>query len=196
MKVKSTGLGRTQLTAHIDGFFIKEDGSSAVMVIESTEPVHWHIECDMGGKDLRHFAGFVLKPRVLYSLVRLLVTGGEAKGFSMEKEGGKRAAKKRAPAAAPAASSPASASGNGRAKATAADLAATAAEGNGGAPAAEAIEAAEPVTASAAPPPMRLEALRSSRLEDEDETRAARDERRAERRRAREVHAAEQVTVS
>jgi hypothetical protein len=177
MKVKSTGLGRTQLTAHIEGFFIKDDGSSAVMVIESTEPVHWHIECDMGGRDLRHFAGFVLKPRVLFSLVRLLITGGEAKGFVMEKEGGKRAAKKRTAAAS---STPAA--GNGSA--------AVVGETNGkGADFVVTAAVAEAESVSAPPPLVRLEALRGSRGSEDDDARSEREQRRAERRQAREEHA-------
>ncbi|MHB8870244.1 MAG: hypothetical protein ACYC6T_15750 [Thermoleophilia bacterium] len=96
MKVKSTGLGKTQLTAHFDGFTAKEGGEpSAVLIITSTEPVHWHIECDLGGSDLRQFAGQVLRPSMIWHLVKLLARGGEARGFVMEKEGGRRSRKER-----------------------------------------------------------------------------------------------------
>jgi|GEM_PF-1993054 len=96
MKVKSTGLGKTQLQCHFDGFSKKENGEqSVVMVITSTEPVHWHIEADLGGKDLRQMAGQMLKPAVIWHLVKLLVSGSEAKGFVMEKEGGRRSSRER-----------------------------------------------------------------------------------------------------
>ena len=96
MKVKSTGLGKTQLTAHFDGFSAKEGGeASAVLVITSTEPVHWHIECDLGGNDLRRFAAQVLRPGMIVHLLKLLVRGGEARGFVMENEGGRRSRRER-----------------------------------------------------------------------------------------------------
>ena len=96
MKVKSTGLGKTQLQCHFDGFNPKEGGEqSVVMVITSTEPVHWHIEADLGGKDLRQMAGQMLKPRIIWHLIKLLASGSEAKGFVMEKEGGRRSTRER-----------------------------------------------------------------------------------------------------
>ena len=96
MKVKSTGLGKTQLQCHFDGFSPKEGGEqSVVMIITSTEPVHWHIEADLGGKDLRQMAGQMLKPATIWHLVKLLITGSEAKGFVMEKEGGRRSTRDR-----------------------------------------------------------------------------------------------------
>jgi hypothetical protein len=97
MKVKSTGLGKTQLQCHFDGFTKKENGEqSVVMVITSTEPVHWHIEADLGGKDLRQMAGQMLKPATIWHLLKLLVAGSEARGFVMEKEGGRRSSRERA----------------------------------------------------------------------------------------------------
>jgi hypothetical protein len=96
MKVKSTGLGKTQLQCHFDGFAKKENGEpSVVMVITSTEPVHWHIEADLGGRDLRQMAGQMLKPATVWHLLKLLVLGSEAKGFVMEKDGGRRSTRDR-----------------------------------------------------------------------------------------------------
>ena len=96
MKVKSTGLGKTQLQCHFDGFSPKENGEpSVVMIITSTEPVHWHIEADLGGKDLRQMAGQMLKPATIWHLLKLLVLGSEAKGFVMEKDGGRRSTRDR-----------------------------------------------------------------------------------------------------
>lgn len=190
MKVKSTGLGKTQLTAHVEGFYVKEDGSSAVMVIESTQPVHWHIECDMGGIDLRHFAGFVLRPRVLFNLLKLLVQGGEAKGFVMEKEGG-RTGRKAERAAKPAAAGTASATVvSGAAPAPAAtDLEA----GAGPRAAGPASEPARAAAITGPPARIRLEDLRSANGHGSGE-RSDREERRAERRRQRQQAAEERVT--
>jgi hypothetical protein len=96
MKVKSTGLGKTQLQCHFDGFAKKENGEpSVVMVITSTEPVHWHIEADLGGRDLRQMAGQMLKPAIVWHLLKLLAMGSEAKGFVMEKDGGRRSTRDR-----------------------------------------------------------------------------------------------------
>lgn len=97
MKVKSTGLGRTLLQCHPDGFRKKGDGDtqSLVMVITSTEPVHWHIECDLGGKDIRQMAAQMLKPAILWQLIKLLISGSEAKGFDMGQEGGRRSSRER-----------------------------------------------------------------------------------------------------
>lgn len=95
MRVKSTGLGKTQLTANFDGFQPKEGGeSSAVLIITSTEPVHWHIECDLGGKDLRQFAGQALRPGMVWHLLKLLVRGGEPSGFVIEEKEGRKGRKK------------------------------------------------------------------------------------------------------
>ena len=97
MKVKSTGLGRTLLQCHPDGFRRKGDGDtqSLVMVITSTEPVHWHIECDLGGKDIRQMAAQMLKPAIVWQLIKLLISGSEAKGFDMGQEGGRRSSRER-----------------------------------------------------------------------------------------------------
>jgi hypothetical protein len=97
MKVKSTGLGRTLLQCHPDGFRKKGDGDtqSLVMVITSTEPVHWHIECDLGGKDIRQMAAQMLKPAIVWQLIKLLISGSEAKGFDMGQEGGRRSSRER-----------------------------------------------------------------------------------------------------
>lgn len=182
MKVKSTGLGKTQLTAHFDGFTAKEGGEpSAVLIITSTEPVHWHIECDLGGSDLRQFAGQVLRPSMIWHLVKLLARGGEARGFVMEKEGGRRSRKERV--SRTAAVEPAVV-----AAAPAVNIAA--------APAAPAVPA-EPVAAAAvsAARPTPAERPMKDPASSDSTDREERERRRAERRQQREEAAQQYVTA-
>jgi hypothetical protein len=182
MKVKSTGLGKTQLQCHFDGFSPKENGEpSVVMVITSTEPVHWHIEADLGGKDLRQMAGQMLKPATIWHLLKLMVLGSEAKGFVMEKDGGRRSTRDRvqrdtvqrdlsatapAPAAAPA-------------------TAATAADQPAAAP--PAPVKSTPAAPSATPAPQAAQA-ESGELSD-------REKRRAELRKQREEAAKQYAAI-
>lgn len=172
MKVKSTGLGKTQLQCHFDGFHPKEGGEeSVVMIITSTAPVHWHIEADLGGKDLRQMAGQMLKPATIWHLLKLLVTGSEAKGFVMEKEGGRRSTRERVvrSASAPVTATPAASQET------------------------VAVAATSAPTPVSAPRPARRETGRP--VADGDEARREREERRAERRKAREERASEYATV-
>ncbi len=174
MKVKSTGLGKTQLQCHFDGFHPKEDGEeSVVMIITSTAPVHWHIEADLGGKDLRQMAGQMLKPATVWHLLKLLVKGSEAKGFVMEKDGGRRSTRERVVRSAPTL------------------VTATPAVSEG--TAAVAATPAPSPPAAAAPRPARREVSRPAA--DGDEARREREARRAERRKAREERAEEYATA-
>jgi hypothetical protein len=191
VKVKSTGLGKTQLTAHFDGFTAKEGGeASAVLIITSTEPVHWHIECDLGGNDLRSFAGQVLRPGMIWHLIKLLARGGEARGFVMEKEGGRRSRKERVtrtakqePTAAPAVETTIAAPAAATESVAAALTPAVATEDG-------TITAAVPVRPTQATPPAR-EGDQSDGSGDREE----RERRRAERRRQREEAAQQYATA-
>lgn len=193
MKVKSTGLGKTQLQCHFDGFSKKENGDqSVVMVITSTEPVHWHIEADLGGKDLRQMAGQMLKPAIIWHLIKLLVSGSEAKGFVMEKDGGRRSSRERVsrePVArgsavrtagvAAAEASPAVAPAVAIAEPPLGVVAALAAISSGGAPAA----------------PERSVRPAAGRAAKDESDLNAREQRRAELRRRREETAKQYATA-
>ncbi len=184
MKVKSTGLGRTLLQCHPDGFRRKGDGDtqSLVMVITSTEPVHWHIECDLGGKDIRQMAAQMLKPAIVWQLIKLLISGSEAKGFDMGQEGGRRSSRERVSrdpggraavlAAGEAGATPAAA---GPALAANATLPATgpAASGNG-----------TPSNGTKQAPPSARQA--PARIETDESDLTARARRREQQRRQRE----------
>lgn len=190
MKVKSTGLGKTQLTAHFDGFTAKEGGGpSAVLIITSTEPVHWHIECDLGGSDLRQFAGQVLRPGMIWHLVKLLARGGEAGGFVMENEGGRRSKRERV-------TRDVAAGGSSQTEAASASVSATEA-----APATPvAAETAPPTTPTgptttpAAAQPTRVHASAKTNGDGAAE-REQREQQRADRRRQREEAAHEHATA-
>jgi hypothetical protein len=71
MKVNSTGLGSTTLTAHISGLLPGDEPGVLVMKIESTQPVHWYITCRMEPKDIRTAIKMVLKPTAVGRIVRM-----------------------------------------------------------------------------------------------------------------------------
>jgi energy-coupling factor transporter ATP-binding protein EcfA2 len=71
MKVNSTGLGKTTLTAHISGLAPGDEPGLLVMKIESTEPVHWYITCRMEPADIRAAMKMVLKPAALIRIMRM-----------------------------------------------------------------------------------------------------------------------------
>lgn len=80
MKVNSTGLGSTTLTAHIAGLLPAEEPGLLLMKIESTEPVHWYITCRMEPKDVRTAMKMVLRPAAAWRIVKMAlgVSGGGA----------------------------------------------------------------------------------------------------------------------
>jgi hypothetical protein len=77
MKVRSTGLGKTELTAHVSEFSGNlENAQQLIMKIEATEPVHWYITAFLTGKDLRQILLMVLKkPGVIFKAIWLLLRG-------------------------------------------------------------------------------------------------------------------------
>lgn len=77
MKVKSTGLGKTTLTAEFTKLAPNGDPNSMLLAIESKAPVHWHITVTMGGEDLRQVVGMMMKPSVLFSLISMLIKGNK-----------------------------------------------------------------------------------------------------------------------
>jgi hypothetical protein len=77
MKMRSTGLGKTELTAHATDLLIDpENASRLCMKIESTEPVHWYITAFLEGKDMRQMVWMVLrKPVFLFKAFILFLKG-------------------------------------------------------------------------------------------------------------------------
>lgn len=86
MKVNSTGLGKTTLIADFEDFqteateetaaqFGNKDGDYLVLAVAAFEPVHWSIRITMDGQDLRKFLGKILKPKVAFRMLSLLIRG-------------------------------------------------------------------------------------------------------------------------
>jgi len=75
--MRSTGLGKTELTAHTTDLLVDaENNSRLVMKIESTEPVHWYITAFLEGEDLRQMIGIAFKrPRFLLKAIWLFLRG-------------------------------------------------------------------------------------------------------------------------
>jgi hypothetical protein len=79
MKVNSTGLGSTTLTAHIAGLLPGDEPGLLLMKIESTEPVHWYITCRMEPQDLRTAIKMVLKPTATARILKMALGLSRAK---------------------------------------------------------------------------------------------------------------------
>lgn len=77
MKVKSTGLGKTTLTAEFTQLAPNGDPNSMILAIESKAPVHWNITVTMGGDDIRQVIGMMLRPSVMFSLISMLIKGNK-----------------------------------------------------------------------------------------------------------------------
>ena len=71
MKVNSTGLGSTTLTAHISRLLPADEPGILIMKIESTQPVHWHITCRMEPKDVRDAIKMVLRPGAMGQILKM-----------------------------------------------------------------------------------------------------------------------------
>lgn len=75
MKVNSTGLGKTTLTSHISQVAPNDEGG-LLMKIEATQPVHWHITCQMDSGDVRAAIKMVLRPSVVARVVMMALGWG------------------------------------------------------------------------------------------------------------------------
>ncbi len=77
MKVRSTGLGKTELTTQASAMMNDpEDKSRLIFKIEAIEPVHWMITAFIEGKDLRKMAWMALKnPGFLFRALLIFLRG-------------------------------------------------------------------------------------------------------------------------
>jgi len=87
MRVNSTGLGATTMTADFEGFYTTQtdkklktqyegkNGAYIIMGIEAVKPVHWTIRCALDGKDLRKLVLQGLNPKVIFRILSILVRG-------------------------------------------------------------------------------------------------------------------------
>lgn len=90
MRVNSTGLGKTTLTSHIGELAPNEEGG-LLMKIEATQPVHWHITCQMDSSDVRAAMKMVLRPSVIVRIIKMAlgVGNGLPEGDAAPKLAGK-----------------------------------------------------------------------------------------------------------
>jgi hypothetical protein len=75
MRVRSTGLGKTEMVAQIERLEPVANGY-LIMAMHSTEPVHWRIRIALTGQDLRRLVWLALgKPSVLMRIIQCLLKG-------------------------------------------------------------------------------------------------------------------------
>ena len=74
MRVRSTGLGKTEMVAGIKRLEPVENGYM-VMEMHSTEPIKWRIRIALTGADLRRLLKLMFKPVTALALLRILFQG-------------------------------------------------------------------------------------------------------------------------
>ena len=70
MKMRSTGLGTTELVGEIND--ITRAGGYLVLHVGTTDPVRWHVRAAMSFGDLLKMICLLLKPSRLYFLLAFL----------------------------------------------------------------------------------------------------------------------------
>ena len=73
MRLKSTGLGKTELEADITN--VKKVGDLVVFFVNTTKPVKWQTRMGFQEKDLRELILALLKPKNLSFVVKALFCG-------------------------------------------------------------------------------------------------------------------------
>ena len=83
MRMRSTGLGKTELKAHISG--IEKIDDSILFKVKTTEPVRWEVRNLFQQKDIPRLVGLLLKPANIVFLIKALTkkpgTAKEPKDF-------------------------------------------------------------------------------------------------------------------
>ena len=74
MRVRSTGLGKTEMVAGIKRLEPVENGY-IVMEMRTTEPIKWRIRIALTGTDLRRLLKLMFKPATALALLRILFQG-------------------------------------------------------------------------------------------------------------------------
>ena len=73
MRLRSTGLGRTELEAEVEA--IKKVDDMVIFFARVTEPVKWRIRMGFQERDLRMLFWTVLKPRNIWFIIKALFFG-------------------------------------------------------------------------------------------------------------------------
>jgi len=71
MRLKSTGLGKTEVEAEIVD--IKKVGDLVIFCVNTTKPVRWRTRMGFQEKDLRDLVRAILRPRNLWFVARALL---------------------------------------------------------------------------------------------------------------------------
>ena len=76
MWIRSTGLGKTQLTVAVDG--IQRKGGCLILSLKTTEPVRWHVRAVVNGSDIIQLIKCI-RPGVLWTALNAIRRGRNAK---------------------------------------------------------------------------------------------------------------------
>ena len=75
MRMRSTGLGKTELVGSFEG--ITRQGDHLVLSVRTTAPVKWHVRTVLSRKDAIEMLKLVLKPKTLLFFLSCLGNHGE-----------------------------------------------------------------------------------------------------------------------
>jgi len=68
MRLRSTGLGKTELEAEIVD--VKRVDDVVVFLVNTTKPVRWRVRMVFQERDLRQLVGAVLRPKNMWYIIR------------------------------------------------------------------------------------------------------------------------------
>lgn len=71
MRMRSTGLGKTELKAHISGIARVED--TILFKVKTTEPVRWEVRNLFQQEDIPRLVGLMLKPGSIRFFIKALI---------------------------------------------------------------------------------------------------------------------------
>ncbi len=71
MRMRSTGLGKTELKAHISS--IEKVDDSILFKVKTTEPVRWEVRNLFQQKDIPRLIGLLLKPANIVFMIKALI---------------------------------------------------------------------------------------------------------------------------
>lgn len=75
MRMRSTGLGRTELVGSFEG--IARKGDYLVLSVRTAAPVRWHVRTALSRGDAIEMLKLVLRPRILFFFLSCLIRRDE-----------------------------------------------------------------------------------------------------------------------
>lgn len=67
MKMRSTGLGKTELVGDMEG--VSSVSNYLILSVRTTDPVRWHVRTGIDGKDLRDLIKMIFSFKVIKFVV-------------------------------------------------------------------------------------------------------------------------------